>query len=112
MVVTTTSAGRLSWPANGLRSVVDYAVASHARAVGVLILVSLLAFLSGFFQIPPIDRDEARFSQATKQMVETGDYVDIRYQDEVRYKKPVGIYWLQAGVVRTAAALGASDALT
>ena len=30
-------------------------------------------------------------------MLETGDYVDIRFQDEVRYKKPVGIYWLQAG---------------
>ena len=63
---------------------------------------ALLAFLPGFFQIPPIDRDEARFAQATKQMIETGDYVDIRFQDEVRYKKPVGIYWLQAGVVKTA----------
>jgi len=46
------------------------------------------------------DRDEARFAQATKQMVETGDFVDIRFQDEVRYKKPVGIYWLQAASVR------------
>ncbi len=39
-------------------------------------------------------------------MLETGDYVDIRFQDEVRYKKPVGIYWLQAGVVKAAEALG------
>jgi len=31
-------------------------------------------------------------------MVESGEYVDIRFQDEVRYKKPVGIYWLQAAV--------------
>ena len=83
--------------ADGLTAIVDYAVASHARAVAVLVLAALLAFLPGFFQIPPIDRDEARFAQATKQMVETGDYVDIRFQDEVRYKKPVGIYWLQAG---------------
>ena len=37
-------------------------------------------------------------------MIETGDYVDIRYQDDVRYKKPVGIYWLQAAVVKTAEA--------
>ncbi len=63
-------------------------------------------FLPGFFNIPPIDRDEARFAQATKQMVETGDFVDIRFQDEVRYKKPVGIYWLQAAAVETASALG------
>ena len=32
-------------------------------------------------------------------MVESGDFVDIRFQDDVRYKKPVGIYWLQAAVV-------------
>ena len=59
------------------------------------------AFLPGFFQIPPVDRDEARFAQATKQMIETGEYVDIRFQDEVRYKKPVGIYWMQAAVVKS-----------
>ena len=61
-------------------------------------LCGLLFFLPGFFNIPPIDRDEARFAQATKQMVESGDFVDIRFQDDVRYKKPVGIYWLQAAV--------------
>ena len=75
-----------------------------------LLAVALLCFLPGFFSIPPIDRDEARFAQATKQMVESGDYVDIRFQDEVRYKKPVGIYWLQAGVVKTASALGVPKA--
>ena len=32
-------------------------------------------------------------------MVESGDYVDIRFQDEPRWKKPVGIYWLQAAAV-------------
>ena len=61
-----------------------------------------MLFLPGFFNIPPIDRDEARFAQATKQMVESGDFVDIRFQDDVRYKKPVGIYWMQAAVVETA----------
>jgi len=39
-------------------------------------------------------------------MVESSDFVDIRFQDDVRYKKPVGIYWLQAAVVETASALG------
>ncbi len=38
--------------------------------------------------------------QATKQMVESGDWVHIRFQDEPRNKKPVGIYWLQAAAVR------------
>jgi len=88
------------------------ATASHARALAVLVVVSLIAFLPGFFNIPPVDRDEARFAQATKQMIESGDYIDIRFQDEVRYKKPVGIYWLQAGVVRAADAIGVSNAHT
>jgi 4-amino-4-deoxy-L-arabinose transferase-like glycosyltransferase len=95
-----------------LGSLLAYATASHARVVAFLLLVCLVAFLPGFFNIPPIDRDEARFAQATKQMIESGDYIDIRYQDEVRYKKPVGIYWLQAGVVRAAEAVGVPQART
>ena len=85
---------------------VSFATGTHARAIAMLVVVSLLAFLPGFFQIPPVDRDEARFAQATKQMIETGDYIDIKFQDETRYKKPVGIYWLQAGVVQLGEALG------
>ena len=41
-------------------------------------------------------------------MLETGEYVDIHFQDEVRYKKPVGIYWLQAAAVKAGEALGVS----
>jgi 4-amino-4-deoxy-L-arabinose transferase-like glycosyltransferase len=93
-------------PGSRLVQIIDFATASHARAAGFLVLCALLLFLPGFFNIPPIDRDEARFAQATKQMVETGDFVDIRFQDEVRYKKPVGIYWLQSAAVETASALG------
>jgi 4-amino-4-deoxy-L-arabinose transferase-like glycosyltransferase len=93
-------------PGNRLVRAIDFVTADHARAVAFLLLCGLLLFLPGFFTIPPIDRDEARFAQATKQMVESGDYVDIRFQDDVRYKKPVGIYWMQAAAVHTASALG------
>ncbi len=93
-------------PGNRLVRAIDFVTADHKRAVAFLLLCGLLLFLPGFFTIPPIDRDEARFAQATKQMVETGDYVDIRFQEDVRYKKPVGIYWLQAAAVHTASALG------
>src|ERR1041385_6390165 len=88
------------------------ATASHARVAVFLVAMSLVCFLPGFFNIAPIDRDEARFAQATKQMIESGDYVDIRFQDEVRYKKPVGIYWLQAAAVRAGEALGVPQAHT
>ncbi len=96
-------------PANSSRvlaAVFDFATASHLRAIVFLTLCGLVFFLPGFFNIPAVDRDEARFAQATKQMVETGDFVDIRFQDDVRYKKPVGVYWLQAAAVETATALG------
>ena len=112
MTTTSSATPRSFWPAHGLGAIFDFGAASHRRAVGMLLLVSLLLFLPGFFQIPPVDRDEAYFAQATKQMIETGDYVDIRYQDDVRYRKPVGIYWLQAAAVNTAEALGVPNART
>src|SRR6201988_1453404 len=111
-MTTTSSATPQFWPANGLGALFDVGAGSHRRAAAILALVSLILFLPGFFQIPPVDRDEAYFAQATKQMIETGDYVDIRYQDDVRYRKPVGIYWMQAAVVNTASALGIPNAHT
>ena len=90
----------------------DTSLASHRRAGLMLVLASLALFLPGLFSLQPMDRDEPRFAQATKQMIETGDYVAIRFQDEARNKKPVGIYWMQAGVVRTVEALGLPQART
>jgi 4-amino-4-deoxy-L-arabinose transferase-like glycosyltransferase len=61
--------------------------------------IALLAGLPGLLAIPPLDRDESRFAQATAQMLETRDFVVIRFQDQPRFKKPVGIHWLQAASV-------------
>jgi 4-amino-4-deoxy-L-arabinose transferase-like glycosyltransferase len=66
------------------------------RPLATLFLLCLIAWVPGFFTLPPLDRDESRFAQASKQMIETGNYVDIRYSVGPRYKKPVGIYWMQA----------------
>src|SRR4029077_5213393 len=52
------------------------------------------------FTLPPTDRDESRFAEASAQMLETGDFTTIMFQDEPRFKKPVGIYWLQAASVK------------
>ena len=59
-------------------------------------LVALAAALPGLLAMPVLDRDEARFAQASAQMVETRDPVSINFQDQMRAKKPVGIYWLQS----------------
>ncbi|WP_018263775.1 ArnT family glycosyltransferase [Methylobacterium sp. WSM2598] len=85
---------------------------SHARACFVLLLLCLACFLPGFASLQPMDRDEPRFAQASKQMLETGDFVDIRFQGEARHKKPVGIYWAQSAVVAAAEALGVPEART
>ena len=61
---------------------------------------SLLIFLSfifsiyflGIINIPVLDRDEARFASASKNMIESKDYIDIKLDGETRYKKPIGIY--------------------
>ena len=62
-------------------------------------LLTILAALPLVFLMPALDRDESRFAQATSQMLETHDFININYQDTPRHKKPVGIHWLQAASV-------------
>src|SRR4051794_16148581 len=69
------------------------------RGPAVAAFVAFLAGLPGMLAVPPLDRDESRFAQATAQMLETRDFVVIHYQDQPRFKKPVGIHWLQAASV-------------
>jgi 4-amino-4-deoxy-L-arabinose transferase-like glycosyltransferase len=47
-----------------------------------------------------VDRDEAHFAQASRQMLQTGNYFQIRFQDRTRFQKPPGINWLQAASVK------------
>lgn len=73
-----------------------------------LAVLCLVLWLPGIFTLPPLDRDESRFAEASKQMLESGDFIDIRFGHVPRYKKPVGIYWLQAATTAVAG-LGARD---
>jgi len=52
-----------------------------ARPYALLPLLCLLLYLPGIARIPPLDRDEARFAQATRQMLETGDFLRIDTSD-------------------------------
>lgn len=76
------------------------------RPVPWLVLLCLLLWLPGFFTIPPGDRDESRFAQASRQMVDSGDYVRIRLGEVERNKKPAGIHWAQAATVHALEAAG------
>jgi 4-amino-4-deoxy-L-arabinose transferase-like glycosyltransferase len=70
-------------------------------------LIALVAGLPGLIFTPSIDRDEPRVAQSAAQMLESGDFVDITFQDAPRANKPVLVYWLQAASV---AALSSSEA--
>jgi 4-amino-4-deoxy-L-arabinose transferase-like glycosyltransferase len=62
------------------------------------LLFGLLAFLYlwGHQLAPLFDVDEAIFTQASAEMVSTGNYIGPTYNGEPRYHKPPLIYWLQA----------------
>ena len=68
------------------------------RGAGLWLALACMVILAlpGFFTLPPVDRDEVLFAQSSSQMLASGDPVDIRFADQPRYKKPIGIYWLQA----------------
>lgn len=78
------------------------------RPYVLLVLLCLGLYLPGLASLPVTDRDEARFAQATRQMLETRDFIAIRFQDEARNKKPAGIYWLQAGAVTMLSGAGSN----
>jgi 4-amino-4-deoxy-L-arabinose transferase-like glycosyltransferase len=100
-------------PAALLGGVLSGALAAAGRSwlLAALLVAgaTLLAALPGLTTLPPTDRDEARFVQASRQMVQSGDLVDIRFQDEARWKKPAGIYWAQSAAVIGASAVAGAD---
>src|SRR5579875_591328 len=74
------------------------ATLSTVWCVVFLSLLCLVLYLPGIARIPPWDRDEAVYAQGTKEMIETGDFIRPRFHGKGFYKKPIGIYWLQAAM--------------
>src|SRR5689334_20876750 len=66
------------------------------RPAATLGLLFLLLWSPALLSLPPLDRDESRFAQSSSQMLASGNFIDIRFGHVARYKKPIGIYWLQA----------------
>ncbi len=72
-----------------------------APAARPLLLAAALYFglffrLGGF---PLFDLDEGAFSEATREMLQRGDYVTTWLNGEPRFDKPILTYWLQAASV-------------
>ena len=75
----------------------------------ILTLLSIVLFVPGISSIPVIDRDEAHFAQASRQMLEKNEYFQIRFQDKTRYQKPPGINWLQLSAVKLFSNAGSDE---
>lgn len=74
---------------------------TNPRWNGLILLALTLAFLlPGLSSLPVLDRDEARYAQASVQMADSNDLLNIRYQDEARNKKPAGAYWAQTAMIK------------
>ena len=65
-----------------------------------LILAASALYLIGNGSVALWDRDEPRFAQTSRQMLQSGDWVVPHYLDVVRTAKPVLIYWCQAAAMK------------
>lgn len=64
-------------------------------------LIAAFALLVwGFWSTPLYDLDEGAFTEATREMLASGNYVSIYLNGEPRHDKPILIYWLQAASVK------------
>jgi 4-amino-4-deoxy-L-arabinose transferase-like glycosyltransferase len=75
----------LSWPAR------------HAYAV--LAALCLMLWLPGLLSLPALDRDESRIALAARHMLETGDFIRIRFDAQTGRAKPLGVYWAEAAAI-------------
>jgi 4-amino-4-deoxy-L-arabinose transferase-like glycosyltransferase len=75
---------------------------SIARALVSPWFLALIVWLAFFWQlgaVPLYDLDEGAFTEATREMLASGNYITPHRDGEPRYDKPVLIYWLQAASV-------------
>ena len=54
----------------------------------------------GTWSIPLIDRDEPRFAEASREMIEPGDYIVPHFNNQLRLDKPPLAYWAQVASFR------------
>ena len=71
-----------------------------------ILLLSLLLLLAGNWILPLTDRDETRFAEASREMLQRGDYVVPWFNGHWRFDKPILIYWCQSACYRL---LGVND---
>jgi len=70
------------------------------RNIIFVIALAAVVYFAGNASISLWDRDEPRYAQCSRQMLQSGDWVVPRLYDEIRANKPPLIYWCQASAMR------------
>ncbi len=68
---------------------------SAIRNYALLFFGCLLLHVAGTWSLPLIDRDEPRFAEASREMIERKDYVVPHFNNDPRLDKPPLTYWAQ-----------------
>lgn len=71
-----------------------------------ILILGLVLLLAGNWILPMTDRDEASYSEQSREMIERGDYVVPWFDGKPVYEKPILIYWCQSASYRL---FGAND---
>ncbi len=66
-----------------------------SRRLLLLFFAFLALYAAGDWALPLVDRDEPRFAEASREMLERGDFIVPYFNDQTRFDKPPLIYWLQ-----------------
>jgi 4-amino-4-deoxy-L-arabinose transferase-like glycosyltransferase len=61
----------------------------------ILFFSCLVFHVLGTWALPLIDRDEPRFAEASREMIDRGDYVVPYFNNQLRFDKPPLTYWAQ-----------------
>ena len=77
-----------------------------ARPQRSILFLSLGLLLAGNWILPLTDRDETRFAEASREMLQRGDFVVPWFNGAWRFDKPILIYWCQSASYRV---LGVND---
>ncbi|MEP6822814.1 MAG: glycosyltransferase family 39 protein, partial [Chthoniobacterales bacterium] len=70
------------------------------RNFALLFLGTVLFNIAGSWTLPLIDRDEPRFAEASREMLQRGDYVVPYFNNRFRFDKPPLTYWCQSASYR------------
>ncbi len=69
---------------------------SHDHRIWILVIISLLSLFPLLGSAPLFDEDEGYYAEASREMLETGNYLTAHVNGLPEYDKPILIYWLQA----------------